>query len=247
MGADRNRVREVFRSAVEVSPEQRSAFLTDACGDDAELRAEVDRLLATNADPESILDPPADATTDFVASHPGTVPLPGRTPATDASDPGAPSPNDLATEDRGPYGATGTFAPPDPHATTAAASASSAPHAARAPTDEGIGTVIAGRYTLVEVIGEGGMGSVYRASQTEPVKRQVALKLIKTGMARPFTPRNTRLLACPEMWHHSVLGFFAYPLEKVYSRPRSVLTAGSKAFRRGSEPAQWMGLWALSC
>jgi non-specific serine/threonine protein kinase/serine/threonine-protein kinase len=32
------------------------------------------------------------------------------------------------------------------------------------------------------VIGEGGMGSVYLASQTDPVKRQVALKLIKTGM-----------------------------------------------------------------
>jgi serine/threonine protein kinase len=44
------------------------------------------------------------------------------------------------------------------------------------------GLVIAGRYTLVEVIGEGGMGSVYRAEQTEPVRRQVALKLIKSGM-----------------------------------------------------------------
>ncbi len=52
----------------------------------------------------------------------------------------------------------------------------------KVPTGERIGTVIAGRYTLVEVIGEGGMGSVYLASQTEPVKRQVALKLIKTGM-----------------------------------------------------------------
>jgi eukaryotic-like serine/threonine-protein kinase len=50
------------------------------------------------------------------------------------------------------------------------------------PTGKEIGTVIAGRYTLVEVIGEGGMGSVYLASQTEPVRRQVALKLIKTGM-----------------------------------------------------------------
>ena len=54
--------------------------------------------------------------------------------------------------------------------------------AASVPTGEGIGTVIAGRYTLVDVIGEGGMGSVYLASQTEPVKRQVALKLIKSGM-----------------------------------------------------------------
>ena len=42
--------------------------------------------------------------------------------------------------------------------------------------------VIAGRYALVEVLGEGGMGTVYRAEQTQPVKRQVALKLIKIGM-----------------------------------------------------------------
>ena len=39
-----------------------------------------------------------------------------------------------------------------------------------------------GRYKLLEQIGEGGMGTVYRAQQTEPVKRLVALKLIKPGM-----------------------------------------------------------------
>jgi len=44
------------------------------------------------------------------------------------------------------------------------------------------GAVIAGKYTLVESIGEGGMGSVWRAKQTEPVKRFVAVKLIKAGM-----------------------------------------------------------------
>ncbi len=44
------------------------------------------------------------------------------------------------------------------------------------------GVVIAGRYTLVEKIGEGGMGEVWVAKQTEPVKRKVALKLIKAGM-----------------------------------------------------------------
>ena len=44
------------------------------------------------------------------------------------------------------------------------------------------GIVIAGRYTLQEKIGEGGMGEVWVAKQTEPVKRKVALKLIKTGM-----------------------------------------------------------------
>ena len=44
------------------------------------------------------------------------------------------------------------------------------------------GTVIAGRYKLRQQIGEGGMGTVYFAEQTEPVRRRVALKLIKPGM-----------------------------------------------------------------
>jgi tetratricopeptide (TPR) repeat protein/serine/threonine protein kinase len=43
------------------------------------------------------------------------------------------------------------------------------------------GTVI-GPYKLIEPIGEGGMGSVWMAQQTEPVKRLVAIKLVKAGM-----------------------------------------------------------------
>jgi serine/threonine protein kinase len=39
-----------------------------------------------------------------------------------------------------------------------------------------------GRYRLIEVIGEGGFGMVWRAEQYEPVRREVALKLIKLGM-----------------------------------------------------------------
>src|SRR5262249_19047912 len=39
-----------------------------------------------------------------------------------------------------------------------------------------------GRYKLLEQIGEGGMGTVFMAEQTEPVQRKVALKLIRPGM-----------------------------------------------------------------
>ncbi len=39
-----------------------------------------------------------------------------------------------------------------------------------------------GRYKLLEQIGEGGFGVVFMAQQEEPVRRKVALKIIKPGM-----------------------------------------------------------------
>src|SRR6185437_8664560 len=47
--------------------------------------------------------------------------------------------------------------------------------------DETIGQKI-DRYKILEKVGEGGCGVVYVAEQTEPVRRRVALKVIKLGM-----------------------------------------------------------------
>src|SRR5262245_32550811 len=44
------------------------------------------------------------------------------------------------------------------------------------------GTVLGGRFKLLEVIGGGGVGAVWQAEQTEPVRRPVAVKVIKAGM-----------------------------------------------------------------
>jgi len=49
------------------------------------------------------------------------------------------------------------------------------------PISEGPGARI-GRYKLLQQIGEGGMGVVYMAEQQEPIRRKVALKIIKPGM-----------------------------------------------------------------
>ena len=42
--------------------------------------------------------------------------------------------------------------------------------------------VVIGPYRLLEKVGEGGMGEVWLAEQTQPIHRQVALKVIKAGM-----------------------------------------------------------------
>ncbi len=52
---------------------------------------------------------------------------------------------------------------------------------AKDPVDEYLGQHV-GRYKLLQRIGEGGCGAVYMAEQEEPVRRRVALKIIKLGM-----------------------------------------------------------------
>ena len=63
----------------------------------------------------------------------------------------------------------------------AAPGRASAPGLPEAPSVEEPGERI-GRYKLLQKIGEGGCGVVYLAEQQEPVRRRVALKVIKLGM-----------------------------------------------------------------
>src|SRR6516164_6028215 len=129
-------VEDIFLAAVEkATPEERAAYLDEACRSDAELRRRVERLLAAHP-----------KVGDFLEQPPPEAPSPGTPGATVDSAPGLPE-----TEDYG-----------DPTAR--------------------VGALLAGKYKLVEEIGEGGMGSVFLAQQTEPVKRAVAVKVIKAGM-----------------------------------------------------------------
>jgi serine/threonine protein kinase len=135
-------------------PAERVAYLDGACGGDAGLRRRVEELLEAHPGMGRFLEPDAAARSEDPTHLP-----PG---ATAAFEPEPQPPADMLTGPSQPI--------PSEDAPPAGQVAGAAPSA-----------VIAGRYTLVEMIGEGGMGSVYRAEQTDPVKRQVALKLIKGG------------------------------------------------------------------
>jgi len=116
------RVKAIVIRARELSGEARSAYLTEACGQEPALRAEVEALLDHASDTPSIL------ATGGVGRQIPAMLL-----------------EELGTE------------------TAALPSA-------------------IGPYTLLAVLGEGGMGTVYRAEQATPIQRQVALKLVRRGL-----------------------------------------------------------------
>src|SRR5262245_45887207 len=111
----------LFHEALaKTNPQERAAFLDEACAGQPELRAAVEALLEANEGPDSFSSKPAVAR------------------------PVAPAES-----------------PP--------------------PLGEGPGSVI-GPYKLLDPIGEGGFGVVYMAEQKQPIRRTVALKILKPGM-----------------------------------------------------------------
>jgi WD40 repeat protein/serine/threonine protein kinase len=119
-------IKRVFNAAMERPAAERTAFVEQTCGDDAELKREVLSLIQ--------------------AARPTLEGGPVRT-----------------------AGAVNAFANASPSAFTAV------------QLTERAGSVV-GHYKLLQSIGEGGFGTVFLADQTAPVRRRVALKIIKLGM-----------------------------------------------------------------
>jgi serine/threonine protein kinase len=151
-------VNEIFLRAIEAgSPAERAVVLDRSCRDDADLRRKVEALLRAHDGAGSFLDRPAP---ELAAAPAGAATL-----AASRAVPGpaaAPPVEGEATEALGPVPSRADASVPRPIA-------------------EGPGTRI-GPYKLLQKIGEGGMGVVYLAEQEHPVRRKVALKIIKPGM-----------------------------------------------------------------
>jgi len=137
---------------------ERSTFLDEACSGDAALRAWVERLLVANSRVGKFLEPLATEEPDVTLAEPSD--------ATGAYAPDARRPARTMTD---------VFVPSD--AMDLFGDTRLSVHS----IGVGPGAVIACRYILESELGTGGMGIVYRATQIEPVRRQVALKLIKGG------------------------------------------------------------------
>ena len=138
----------LFQEALSRLPEERAAFLEQACAGRPQLRTAVEALLAAHEKSANLLEKPQSDPVQTVNSDPGR----SRSDATvdHTLEPGSKTPPPTTTSEHRPKSEAGI--------------------------------VIAGRYTLQEKIGEGGMGEVWVAKQTQPVKRRVAVKLIKSGM-----------------------------------------------------------------
>ncbi len=149
---DRRGVKSIFDEAAEIaSIEERAAYLERACGDDDEVRRQVDALLSA-----------LDAAGSFMETF-AAIDTQGASDPSDLGAPAADSPELIFASDEA--------APVDPARATRS----------MIPLVERPGTMI-GPYKLLQKIGEGGMGAVFMAEQEKPVRRKVALKIVKPGM-----------------------------------------------------------------
>ncbi|MBS0197004.1 MAG: serine/threonine protein kinase [Planctomycetes bacterium] len=153
MPSDRHkRMTELFTAAQELPPDQREAFLLANCAGDLELAKEVLKLFAKQT-----------STNTFMAA-----------PAADLQN--------LFFADT--EALTPSLRHPDPNAVTTPARPDQLPPnnpGSRTGGGEHRGDRI-GPYKLLEIIGEGGFGTVWLAERREPMVQRVALKAIKPGM-----------------------------------------------------------------
>src|SRR5687767_3809922 len=99
-----------------------------------------------------------------------------------------------------------------------------------------------GRYKLLEKIGEGGFGEVWMAEQREPVKRRVALKIIKLGMdSRQIVARfEAERQALAMMDHPNIAKIFDAGTTEGPLTP-SLSPSGGESARRADEGVRGAG------
>ena len=175
----------LLAEAVELPAASRAAFLDQACGPDPELRRQAQALLeAHEAADRFLAEAPGDAPErirrrldeEARRENPATG-LPPATAIPDQSGGGRAAPE---------HNNSGLAAPSSAQASEGRPKRSKGGATiqlviADDPEDMAVGQSV-GRYQLLEKVGEGGCGVVYVAEQTEPVRRRVALKVIKPGM-----------------------------------------------------------------
>ncbi|MBE7508492.1 MAG: tetratricopeptide repeat protein [Planctomycetia bacterium] len=148
----------IFYEARQIAdPAKRIAYLDRACGSDTALRTRVEKLLLAEGELGDFLKTPGGEIAHQIAPPVSNI-------------------SDAITSDTAP-GLDITR----PSGGEGAVHLSSRDMADLSDDATDIGTII-GHYKLLQVIGEGGFGTVYMAEQEKPVRRRVALKVIKLGM-----------------------------------------------------------------
>ncbi len=166
---DPQRVKDIFFAVCEAPLADRGQLIERMCGGDEPLRHEVEALLSaasSSASPSEFLEKPVWGRVLDI-NRPGLLAAPAQAGGSSVQDSDCPAPAPNS-------GQTGAVA-------AAAAGLALPETAASVPVTEGPGTQL-GPYKLLQRIGEGGFGVVYMAEQEKPVRRLVALKIIKLGM-----------------------------------------------------------------